>query len=81
MTLSLASVSRFGNKAFPPPENPETHDDLTYIFEQSDPINDAEDEGQDLKTEPIFFHHISVDSDPETYKKTVEQVKRLYKSA
>jgi hypothetical protein len=77
MTLSLSSISRIGNKAYPPPDNSETHDDLTFVFEQSDPIIDAEDENPDLKTEPIFFHHISVDSDPEIYQKTVEKVTNI----
>ena len=76
MTLTLNSISRYGNKDFPPPENSETHEDLSFVFEQSDPYFDPEDENPDLKFETIFFHHISSDSDPETLQKTSEMVMR-----
>lgn len=75
MTLSLDSVSQLENKAFPHPPNAVTHEDLSYVFEQLDPTVDAEDENPDLTNEVLFFHHMSVDSDPETYQKTVEMVR------
>jgi len=76
MTLSLDSISRLTNKVFPPPENGETHEDLSYIFEQSDPTVDPEDENPELTNEVLFFHHIAVDGEPETYRKTVEMVRK-----
>ena len=55
-------------------ENPETHEDLVFVFEQSD-LNDGEDEAPDLHSaEPLMFHHNAGESDPEVLQGIMNRV-------
>lgn len=62
MTLALTEVSSI-QTPITGPENPETHEDLSFVFEQSD-YQDFEEETPDIKTvEPFYFHQTATDSE------------------
>lgn len=57
-----------------PVENPETHEDLAFVFEQND-LSDGEDEAPDFRSaEPLMFHHTAGESDPDVLHGLVNQV-------
>jgi len=73
MTLALNNAGPISSPILPP-ENAIDHEDLTYVFEQSD-YTDPEEDISDLKgVEPLYFHQTSVDSDPETLDKIQQKV-------
>ncbi|CAG7836465.1 unnamed protein product [Allacma fusca] len=60
-------------------ENPENHEDLSFVFEQND-LNDPEDEIQDFKSaDPMLFHHTAGESDPEVLQGIMEQLHQTTK--
>lgn len=74
MTLALENVAPISTP-IPPPDNAIEHEDLTYVFEQSD-YTDPEEDISDLKgVEPMFFHQASQESEPEVVEKIMEKVK------
>lgn len=73
MTLALENVQSIATPILAP-ENSIEHEDLTYVFEQSD-YTDLEDDISDLKgVEPMFFHQTSHEMDEETITKIMEKV-------
>lgn len=74
VTLALVNVGPI-TSPIPSPENPENHEDLAYVFEQSD-YQDPEEETSDLRTvEPFFFHQPTVDVDAEANSTLITKVK------
>lgn len=56
------------------PENPESHEDLSFAFEQSD-YQDPEEETPDIKTvEPFYFHQTVAETEPQAMEALVEKV-------
>ncbi len=74
MTLALENVAPISSPILAP-ENSIEHEDLTYVFEQSD-YTDPEEDISDLKgVEPMFFHQTSNELEPEVIEKIMEKVK------
>ncbi|CAL8110187.1 unnamed protein product [Orchesella dallaii] len=72
MTIALDNVAPITSPILPP-ENAIDHEDLTYVFEQSD-YTDPEEDISDLKgVEPLFFHQTSVESHPEVLDQIMEK--------
>ncbi len=56
------------------PDNAETHEDLSFVFEQSD-YQDFEEETADIKAvEPFFFHERVSSVDSQTMESLIEKV-------
>ncbi|ODN03791.1 Vitellogenin-6 [Orchesella cincta] len=73
MTIALETVTPIASPIQFASENSIDHEDLTYVFEQSD-YTDPEEDISDLKgVEPLFFHQTSVESDPEVLDKIQEK--------
>jgi hypothetical protein len=73
LTLALDQVSPISTP-IGEPENSETHEDLSYVFEQSD-YQDPEEDVPDLKLpEPFFFHQTATEIEQETLDATVKLV-------
>lgn len=74
MTLALENVGPISTPILAP-ENSIEHEDLTYVFEQSD-YTDPEEDISDLKgVEPMFFHQTSTELEPDVVEKIMERVK------
>lgn len=73
MTVALENVAPIATP-IAPPENSIDHEDLSYVFEQSD-YTDVEDDISDLKSvEPLFFHQTSHEPEPEVVEKIMKKV-------
>jgi len=73
LTLSLDSVSSIANP-IPPPENAENHEDLSFVFEQSDYQDPEEDVPDPKLAEPFFFHQTTTELDADTLSKASQLV-------
>lgn len=77
MTLALENVGSITTPLATSPENSIVHEDLSYVFEQSD-YSDPEDDISDLKgVEPMFFHQAAHEMNEENVGKIMQKVSSL----